>query len=197
MTMLLGLPGSAEAPRRKWTRQEYHKLIDTGFIVEGDHYELVEGEILETMVQKRPHLQTCMRVQHLLDDVYGRERVQSQGPVAVDDFNETEPDVAVLRRSTDDYADHPGPEDVVLLVEVSLTTLRIDTTVKAVVYSRAGIPEYWILNLADRILLVLRDPTPDGYTTQTTLTEADTVSPLSAPQASLVVEQMLPPVSLA
>lgn len=197
-TLPLARPDSPEPPRRRWTRQEYHRLAEMGFLTEEDRYELIEGDLLKQMPQDRRHVFVCMRILELLLAIYGRGRVQSQAPVRIDPFNEPEPDATVLRDTLDAYMeDSPGAEDVLLVVEVSNTTLRFDTTVKASLYARAGMPEYWVLDLNARTLLVLRNPGAEGYTSATTFTEADRVTPLSAPDASLAVAEMLPPVTPA
>lgn len=123
------------------------------------------------------------------------DRVQTQGPIAPDGNNEPEPDVAVLNVPvTQTWEDHPSPANILLLVEVSVTTLSFDRNAKSDVYDRAGVPEYWILDVEGRRLIVRRDPSATGYQSSVTLNESETVSPLSAPQSVLNVLDMLPPV---
>ncbi len=195
MTLLLDLSEGAGISRHKWTRAEYDQMFEIGLLTPEDHCELIEGEIVDKMPQNWPHIQTCLRVQGLLMQLYGLDRVPSQSSVALDERNRPEPDVAVLNRSANELTNLPTPTDILLVVEISNTTQRFDTNVTAAVYARTDIPEYWIINIVARTLLVLRDPTPEGYTSRTTLTETETVSPLSAPNAVLSVAQMLPPVT--
>ena len=127
-------------------------------------------------------------------DVFGRGRIQSQGPIAANDYSEPEPDIAVLRGRVDDYMDDdPGPGEILLLVEVSNTSLRVDRTVKATLYARAGIPEYWVLDVNERTLETFRRPGPGGYADTLRLRETDTVFPLAAPEAAIPVADLLPP----
>lgn len=183
-------------PRKTWTRDEYARLFDSGWLgstaSSAARYELLEGEIVTVMPQKRRHLVACMRVQALLMGVFGTEFVQSQGPVALDDNNLPEPDVVVLHRPVSDYTGDPAARDVRLLVEVSDTTLRTDVSVKAALYARAGVVEYWVLDLNGRELRVYSQPTPNGYANLATFEETDTVS-LAAAQSVLRVSDMLLP----
>lgn len=191
---LLRLPGSDELPRKLWTRDEYHRLLDLGFISEGAPYELLEGEIVAKVTQNRPHVIATTQVFETLIRVFGSGRVQSQSPVALSERSEPEPDAAVLRGRVRDYvAVMPGPADVLLVVEIADATARADLGVKAALYGRAGVAECWVLVPRERTLAVFREPGPNGYANVTTLTEADTVSPLAAPEAIIAVADLLPP----
>ncbi len=190
----ISLPGDADMPRKLWTRDEYHRLLELGILDENSRVELLEGEIIAKMPQDRKHIVGCMRGQEALMSVFGVAHVQTQGPIAPDDYNEPEPDIVVLRNRVQDYMqDHPGPADILLAVEVANTTLRMDRTIKRNVYARAGILEYWLMDVNGRTLTVFREPGPDGWASETTLTETDTVSPLAAPDAQIAVADLLPP----
>lgn len=191
---VLPLPDSREMPRKLWTRDEYHRLLELGFIEEGAPYELVEGEIIAKVTQNRPHIISVTYLYNALLQAFGRNRAQCQMPIVLGPTSEPEPDVSVLRGTVADYlARSPGPADVLLAVEVADTTVRTDLNVKSVLYGRAGIPEYWVLILRDRTLVVFREPSPNGYGSQTTLTETDAISPPAAPEARIAVADLLPP----
>jgi Uma2 family endonuclease len=190
----LVLPDSGVLPRLRWTREQYHELARMGFIEEGTRFELVEGEIVERMTVNQPHVISCHRSNRALSAVFGQEVVVSQAPVAVNLHNEPEPDVYVLRRSVEEFSvEPPMSDDILLIVEVSDTTLRKDLGVKAALYARAGIPDYWVLNLNDRILVVHRQPGSEGYESITMIGEDGSVSPPAAPQATVTVADLLPP----
>jgi Uma2 family endonuclease len=192
----VALPGSFELPRKRWTRSEYHQLVSLGMIEEGAPYELIEGEVIQNLGQGRKHVFAAMRMFAAMLRLFGEERVQSQAPVAPDEHNAPEPDVAVLRGPLSDYLEEdPGPEDILLLVEVSNTTLQFDRSVKAAIYARTGVPEYWVLDVNGRTLDVHRQPSPVGYGSITRFTDVDAVSPLAAPDASLPIADFLPPIS--
>ena len=115
-------------------------------------------------------------------------------PIAVAIHEEPEPDAAVMTRTVADYMrlGTPLPQDVRLAVEVSVSTLRTDLTDKAMIYSSVGIPDCWVINVNARTLEVFRRPTPDGYVEHHTITETGSLSPLAAPDAPIVVADLLP-----
>lgn len=193
MSALAQLPDLQEMPRKRWTRQEFLRLATLDWFQESGRYELLDGEIVAKMTQGRPHISACMQTFRVLMHVFGEEHVQSQASIALDERNEPEPDVAVLREPLSAYLeDDPGPDDILLVVEVADATLRPDLQVKSVFYGRGGLLEYWVVNLRDRSLVVFRQPGPDGYGETTTLAEHESVAPLAAPQASVRVADLLP-----
>jgi Uma2 family endonuclease len=117
--------------------------------------------------------------------------IRVQHPLAVSGGSEPQPDLAVVPGSARDYVEQ-HPESASLVVEVSDTSLGYDRTRKTRVYARAGIAEYWIVNLVDSILEVHRDPGADGYRTIVTLRSGDSVSPLAAGAAAVAVSDLLP-----
>ena len=182
--------------RIRWTRAQCDAIREAGVLT--GRYELIDGEIISKMGQKPPHAAVVGLVFQWLVAVFGARfvRVQATIDVAQADptYNEPEPDVAVTQHSVDAYfARHPGPADLELVVEVSDTTLRFDRTTKAALYSRAGIREYWVLDLAGRALYVHRGPGADGYTGIVHYSVEEAVSPLARPEASVRVSDLLPP----
>ena len=125
--------------------------------------------------------------------------VRTQGPIGLDDDSEPEPDVAVVSGSVDDYGRaHPGRP--VLTVEVAETSLAVDRQVKGSLYARAGLPDYWVLNLVDRVLEVYREPAPDAgapygwrYARRAVLDASGEVTPFAVQGASIRVSQLRPP----
>jgi Uma2 family endonuclease len=104
-----------------------------------------------------------------------------------------EPDVAVVKLDPLDYADHhPTPAEVYLIIEVADSSLKLDTEIKAQAYSQAGIKDYWVLDVINRVLIVFRNPTTEGYQTKEIMRENQTVSPLDFPDLEIVVGEMLP-----
>jgi Uma2 family endonuclease len=112
-------------------------------------------------------------------------------PLALDDFSEPEPDIAVVTGSTRDYRD-AHPTGAMLLVEVSDATLRFDRRRKLALYARCGIPEVWIVNLLDTVVEVYREPVGIAYLTRQRLASGDTVSPSARPGARVAVADLLP-----
>jgi len=177
---------------RRWTRQEYDKMIDVGILGPEDRVELIEGEIVEMSPQKPPHSVCVQLAEEALRAVFAAGfDVRAQLPLAFDD-SEPEPDLAVVPGSIRDYlAEHPST--AVLVVEVADSTLDFDRRRKGRMYARAGIPEYWLVNLVDRVIEVYREPRPEGsYTFVQRLGENDTITALAAPNAKIAVSALLP-----
>ena len=144
--------------------------------------------------QYASHTTACLLVANYLVDVFRENHVvRSQFPLALDDRSEPEPDLAVVRGRLRDYSDHhPSASDTVLLVEVSDSSLDYDRTDKLAAYARGGIPEYWILNLVDRVLEVYRKPAGDSYGEKRTLGADDPVAPLGCEDQAVSVADLLP-----
>jgi Uma2 family endonuclease len=142
---------------------------------------------------KPPHASADNRLGALLmQRLGGRAFVWSQSPVAVADDSLPQPDLALLRPRPDDYAaHHPVPADVLLVIEVSDTTLRDDRRIKGPLYARAGIAEYWIVNLVDNVLEVYRRPGPDGYDERQVLRPGAGAAPLAFADVVLEIDAVL------
>ncbi len=143
---------------RRWTRQEYHQLAESGVLRPDERVELIEGEIVEMPPQLSPHATGVCLAEDALRAAFGPGFVvRAQLPLALGEYSEPEPDVAVVVGGPRDYA-KAHPTTAVLVVEVSDATLAFDRNVKASLYAAAGIPEYWIVNLVHRQLEVHCDP---------------------------------------
>ena len=142
---------------------QYHEMIRTGILTADDPVELLAGWLVYKMPKNPPHRIATRLAQQALEAVAPAGwYVDAQEPITLND-SEPEPDVMIVRGETRDYRDrHPGPEDVALIVEVADSTLERDRGVKRIVYARAGIPVYWIINLLERVLEVYYDPSSAG-----------------------------------
>jgi len=183
----------------RWTRRAYGRLIDKGILCEDDPVELLDGLLVVKEPQHTPHATAVTLALEALRAAFGPGWVVRPGlPVAAGRWSEPEPDISVVPGSPRDYlADHPARP--ALVVEVAHSSLRLDRTRKAAIYARAGVEDYWILNLVDRVLEVHREParldTPRrrwGYRSIQTLGPNETVSPLAAPAARILVADLLP-----
>ena len=184
---------------RRWTRAEYDRMIDCGILDEDEHVQLVAGEILLMAPQKSPHATATGLGHDVLQLITGPGfHVRMQLPLALGVDSEPEPDLAVVRGLWRDYrAAHP--DNAVLIVEIADSTLSFDRRQKGSLYARAGIADYWIVNLVARVLEVYRSPAPDtsaplgfAYNERLRLTEGDSISPLAFPAASIAVADLLP-----
>jgi Uma2 family endonuclease len=159
------IPAVSVAPSvRRFTVDEYHRMIETGILTENDRVELLDGWILEMSPIGPPHASIvrilAARLQNSLPIGWF---VSAQTPITIRN-GEPEPDVTVVRGGLRDYFDrHPGPADIALVIEVADSSLEYDQRQKKPQYAAAGIPEYWIVNLIDRTLEVHRDPSGADY----------------------------------
>jgi Uma2 family endonuclease len=145
---------------RPFSVAEYHRMADAGILTEDDRVELLEGVIVLMSPQNEPHAHAIEVLNEtLVMQVTGRYRVRPQLPLTIDDRSEPEPDLAVLPIP---QAGAPvlNRRDALLVIEVASDSLRKDRLVKSRIYARAGIPEYWIVNVEERCVEVSRDPDP-------------------------------------
>ncbi|HEV8588836.1 MAG TPA: Uma2 family endonuclease [Pyrinomonadaceae bacterium] len=153
------------ARQHHFTVSEYERMGQTGVFAPDARVELIEGEIIEMSPIGSPHA-ACVELaaENIRQQVRGRFLVRTQNPIVLDDFSEPQPDIAVLKLRKDFYrAAHPRPEDVLLVVEVSDTTLQFDRQVKIPLYARAGIPEALIFSLPDEHLEYYSQPETTNY----------------------------------
>jgi Uma2 family endonuclease len=183
---------------RRWTRQEYERLVELG-VFDGEPLELIGGQLIVAEPQGSYHASTIFKVADVVRAALPRGFVvRSQGPIALDEESEPEPDVAVVAGSHDDYrASHPRRP--VLVVEVADSSLRFDRRRKQSLYARGGIEDYWIVNLVDRLLEVYRDRAPDpagaygwGYASVRRCTPPATVALLALPTVHINIADLLP-----
>jgi len=184
---------------RRWNRAEYARLMDCGVLGEGDPVELVGGHLVVKEPQHTPHATAARLVVRALEAMFTAGwDVRAGLPIALDPDSEPEPDVSVVRGEPRDYLeDHPARP--VLVVEVADSSLAFDRRYKGSLYARAGLPDYWIVNLVDRRLEVNREPAPDpaaehgwSYRAVNVLVPRDIVAPLAAPRSSVRVADLLP-----
>lgn len=184
---------------KHWTRVEYDRLIELGAFRPGEHLELVGGALLVREPQGGPHFTAIGLIEDVLSRAFGAGwTVRAQGPIALDEDSEPEPDIAVVPGTRRDHS-RAHPSHPVLIVEVADSSLAFDRGDKGSLYARAGIADYWILNLIDRVLEVYREPmaVPQAryghrYGTTVTLGAREAVSPLAAPGATILVADLLP-----
>ena len=179
-------------PRYRLSRLEYERAVEAGVFEPDARLELVDGELLAKPRQTPGEATAINLVESRLREAFADYHVRMRHPLAVDDYSEPEPDLAVVTGAIRDYVD-AHPTTAALVVEVSDdTTLQQDRTVKQRVYARCGTPEYWVLAVPDAHLEVYRDPADDGYRTVTTYGAGDVVAPLARPDVELDVRDLLP-----
>ena len=145
----------------RFTRDEYYRMAEAG-LFQDKRVELLDGEIITMSPQLTPHAFSVHQLIYALIPKLGSSAfVRVQAPIVLNDWSEPEPDIAVCQPSPDNYKQaHPRSDQVLLVIEVADSSLTYDRTRKAQAYAASGIPEYWIVNLIDRRIEVLTDPTP-------------------------------------
>ena len=184
---------------KRWTRIEYDRLVDTGALGPGDRIELLGGVLVCREPQGSAHALAVRMGEEALRRVFRAGwDVRVQLPIALDEDSEPEPDISVVPGSYCDYR-HAHPARPALLVEVADSSLAVDRGEKGGLYARAGLADYWIVNLVDHVLEVYRVPAPHAnaphgwrYLSCTTLGPGETSTPLAAPGTVLRVADLVP-----
>jgi Uma2 family endonuclease len=175
-------PPLESLPRKKWTVCEIEELISRGW--SGKRYELIDGELIDRQMGKNnPHIMAAMLIHEWLIAIFGFWRVHKEDPINVNERNEPGPDLTVLRLPLQELGRKPRPEDALLVIEVAASTLAMDLSWKADLYARAGIPDYWVLDVNKRRMIVHREPTGGKYSSIVVYGENESVAPLAAPES--------------
>lgn len=180
-----------------WSKDEYYQMAEIGFF-DDKRVELIEGQVLEMSPMRSGHATATMLVAEALEAILPAEHfLRVQMPLSVSDTSDPEPDVAIVAGAIRDYRD-AHPTTAVLVVEVADSSLDYDRTDKASLYASAGIADYWVVNLPQRRLEVLRSPIPDpsqpfgySYASRTIHSESKRIQPLVA-QEAIDVADLLP-----
>lgn len=178
-----------ESSRRLFTVDEYHRMAEAGILHPDERVELIEGEIVQMSPIGPSHAGCVINATRLLITRLGERAVVSpQNPVVIPPRSEPQPDLVLLRPRAVSYSRaHPTPEDILLAIEVADTTVRFDRRVKARLYARSGIAEFWLLLPVDGAVEVYRAPGAEGYASVTRHGAGQMVSPLAFPDTSFAV----------
>ena len=149
---------------KRFTVAEYHRLAELGFFREDERVELIKGEIIQMAAKGTPHC-VCetLLFRELVKLLLDRAMVRGQQPIIIPDHSEPEPDLAIVNNVNDNYlSSHPQPSDILLLIEISNSTLKYDQEIKLPLYAKAGISDYWIFNLSKYCLECYSEPYQDS-----------------------------------
>ena len=178
--------------RRRFTSAEYHAMAEAGILSEDERVELIAGEIVRMAPIGSRHAGCVKRLNRRFTLLGNRALVSVQDPIALSPSHEPEPDLAILRPREDDYSQsHPTPADVLLVIEVADFSIEYDRDVKIPLYSGAGIPEAWLVDLSQRVIEIYRAPSAAGYREVRILHPGDPLSPQAFPDFELTVEAIL------
>lgn len=152
-----------EPTRLKLTIHQYRQMGESGILPPGERVELIDGEIIRMAPIGPPHAGILNRLlnERLASSCRGKAVLSAQHPIEIDEYNEPQPDLSLLRWRDNYYIDrYPTPADVLLLIEISDNSLSYDRTVKRAPYARAGVPRYWIVDVSDDRSLLSPNPCP-------------------------------------
>jgi Uma2 family endonuclease len=180
--------------RRHFTVAEYYCMGEAGILPPDERTELIEGEIFVMPPVGPAHAAGGSGAERTFYRYVGdRAIIRSQYPIRLPNDSEPQPDIVLARLRPEGYrAAHPGPEDVLLVVEICDTTLAKDREMKLPLYARAGIPEAWLMNLPDDRIEVYRDSAPEGYRSITLVPRDGAVTPLAFPDVTIPCAELLP-----
>ena len=184
-----------EISKRLFTVHDYHRMVDAGILREGgDRVELIRGEVIAMSPIGPRHSAVVLRATRSLVRIVGdRAIVGVQGSVRLDEYDEPQPDLYLLRPKDDFYGSgHAGPSDIFLIIEVADTTLKYDRTVKMRLYAETAVPEYWIADLRNDCLVVYSDIHENTYRTIQRFHRGDTIAPRLLPECRIPVDVLLP-----
>lgn len=178
--------------RRRFTVAEYHRMVEASILTEDDRVELIDGEIRQMGPIDPVHAAGVKRLNQLLTNrLMNRFIISVQDPIRLDDLNEPEPDLAILRWHDDFYEQqHPTPGDVLVLIEVANTSIVYDRTEKLPRYAAAGIAEVWLVNVARRTIEQYANPVAGQYQVRKVLSRGMTLEASTILDLALTVEQI-------
>ena len=183
----------AHAETYRFSVEEYNKLGEAGIFHEDDRVELLDGEIIIMAPIGKHHIKSVRRLIRVLSRVYSDLcYVDCQSPVVLDGFSEPQPDILLVALNIDETDEKPTPAETLLAIEVADSTLRYDAGPKLRAYARAGICEYWIVNLAENAVDVYRQPAGESYAEHFRRERVDQLAPAAFPDRPIAVADILP-----
>ena len=179
--------------RTRITTNRYQMMVATGVLTKYDRIELIEGDMLDMAPIGTKHSAITSRLHELFVLAVSRSAtVVSGGPVNLGEYSEPQPDLMLLKRRTDFYSGKiPESADVLLLVEVSDSSLAFDQSVKLNLYARYGVSEYWVVDVEGSRVVTYLEPTAKGYVRKLEFAAADSVAPQAFPGVKIAVREIL------
>lgn len=184
---------SVQTMRLRFTVDDYYRMIDLGMIKNVERAEIIEGELIKQMPIGKRHAACVKRLAELLRDELGKSVTYSvQDPITLDEFNEPQPDVALLKRRDDFYGGkQPTAEDVLLLIEVSDSTLDYDRNRKIPLFAKHEIPEVWLVNLMNETIEVHSQAHDYSFNIVKVLRRGEIIKSAVLPDLNLEVDKIL------
>ena len=178
--------------RRRFTADDYQRMGQAGILRRDDHVELIDGEIIAMTPIGPRHCASVDRANRAFVMKAGDSAiVRVQGSVRLDLYSEPEPDLVLLRPRVDFYASaHPGPADILLIVEVAESSIEYDREVKAHVYARSGVYEYWLADLNENVVLRYSSPDNGAYQNVRRYTRGQSLAPHLLPECIISITDL-------
>ncbi len=193
MTTVVELEKTSKVVPKRFRVEDFRRMTEVGILLEDNSWEIIDGYLIDKMSTGSKHASTVKRLDEILRDQLGKSvNISAQDPIHLDDFNEPLPDIAILKRRNDFYAEnHPTPQDVLLLIEVSDSTVEYDRKYKKTLYAEAGIVEFWIVNLPDETVECYSSLKNGTYRLARISEKGETVESNSVENLKLSVEEIL------
>ena len=185
---------ATEIARRLFTVHDYHRMVDAGILCEDDRVELIHGEVLAMSPIGPRHSAAVLRANHGLSRIAGDHAIVGvQGSVRLDEYDEPQPDLYLLRPKDDFYASgHAGSPDIFLIIEIADSSLKYDQTTKRDLYAETGVPEYWISDLQNDCVVVYSGLSQKTYTKTRQFARGAIITPQLLPGCPIPVDVLLP-----
>lgn len=184
----------AFTPPRLFTVAEYHRMADAGIFTEDDRVELIDGEVVAMSPIGSRHAACVDKINALLRNLLSGETaiVRVQSPVHLSNHSEPQPDLAILHARDDFYASaHPGPESILLLIEVADASVIYDRNTKLPLYAQSNIPEVWLVDLVKNVVDLYSAPSGNGYSQMRRRERGTTTESVVLPQLAVPVDEIL------
>ena len=180
--------------KQLFTVYDYHKMVDAGILREGARVELIRGEVIRMSPINPPDNGTIHRANHALGRIVGDQAIVGvQGSIRLDEYDEPQPDLYLLRPKEDFYSSrHAGPADIFLIIEIADSSLEYDRIIKMPLYAEKGVPEYWISDLQNDCVVAYSDPDGTTYRTIRQFHRGEKLTPQLLPDCSIPVDALLP-----
>ena len=185
---------ATEVSRRLFTVHDYHRMAEAGILCEDDRVELIHGEVLAMSPIGPRHGAAVLRANHALWRLVGdRALVGVQGSIRLDEYNEPQPDIYLLRPKEDFYASgHAGARDLFLIIEIADSSLEYDKDLKMRLYAETGVPEYWVADIPNNRLIVYSELRESNCSVVRELGRGETLSPRLLSECAVPVDALLP-----
>jgi Uma2 family endonuclease len=185
---------ATEISKRLFTVHDYHRMVDAGILSEDDRVELIHGEILAMSPIGPRHSAAVLRANQIVSRLVSDAAIVGvQGSVRLDEYDEPQPDIYLLRPKDDFYASgHAGPSDIFLIIEMADSSLEYDQGIKMHLYAETNVPEYWVADIRNDRLIAYSDPTGNTYGVVRNFQRGDAIAPRLLPACRIPVDGLLP-----